>query len=260
MTSELKAWGISICDRTVAHLLKGLGYALRLNQKTVSEHCAPEQDEQFEVIAAKRRCCPDVPLISVDTKKKELIGRYRNPGAKWGRKAEQVNDHDFRSLADGLAVPYGIYDLHANAGSFQVGRSYDTPQFAVDCIVRWWLGESFQRYGEVGEMIILADAGRSNGYRCRAWKYFPSTVSSIDSRSRSPSHTTPRAPRNGTRLNTGCSTKCPSDGLAFRWRALRQSCSACARLAQKPHSPSLLTLSKPNTAKVSRSLTSKWLH
>ena len=169
---ELKAWGISICDRTVAHLLKGLSYALRVNQKTVSGHCAPERNEQFEVIAAKRRCGADVPLISVDTKKKELIGRYRNPGAKWGRKAEQVNDHDFRSLADGLAVPFGIYDLHANAGSFQVGMSYDTPQFAVDCIVRWWLGEGLQRYGKVSEMIILADAGGSNGYRCRAWKFF----------------------------------------------------------------------------------------
>lgn len=172
LADRLRALGISICDRTVARLLKGLGYMLRVNQKMIAGACAPQRDEQFAVITVRRRCAADVPLISVDAKKKELIGPFRNPGAKWGRTAEKVNDHDFRSLADGLAVPYGIYDLHANAGSFHVGLSHDTPQFAVDCIVNWWLGEGSQRYGKVDAIVILADSGGSNGCRCRAWKYF----------------------------------------------------------------------------------------
>ena len=170
----LNDYGIPICDRTVARLLKSLGYALRVNHKSIAS-CSPlQRDEQFEIIASIRaRSQRDViPLISVDTKKKELIGRFKNSGAKWGRTPEQVNDHDFRSLVDGIAVPYGIYDLQANAGSFYVGTSYDTPQFAVECIAKWWQSEGCVRYPGATEIVILADAGGSNGCRPRAWKYF----------------------------------------------------------------------------------------
>lgn len=145
-----------------------------MNHKTIAS-CSPlQRDEQFEKISLIRgRCERDgIPLISVDTKKKELIGRFRNPGAKWGRRPEHVNDHDFRSLAEGVAVPYGIYDLQANAGSVYVGGSYDTPQFAVDCIAKWWQTEGLARYSRAGEIVILADAGGSSGCRPRAWKDF----------------------------------------------------------------------------------------
>ena len=120
----------------------------------------------------RERCAADnSPLISIDTKKKELVGRFRNPGAKWDRSPELVNDHDFRSDADGLAVPYGIYDPRANAGTVFVGRTADTPAFAVDCIEKWWRTEGRKRYPEAKTLQILADGGGSNSCTARAWKF-----------------------------------------------------------------------------------------
>ena len=174
VAEQLNDFGIVISDRTVARLLKHLGYKLRVNQKTISSTSPPERDEQFGIIAELRTQCNNdkIPIISIDCKKKELVGNFKNPGAKWDRTARQVRDHDFRSLAIGLAVPYGIYDLHANSGSFHIGHSYDTPQFAVDCLVCWWTSEGCVRYPDATELVILADSGGSNGYRCRAWKFF----------------------------------------------------------------------------------------
>ena len=115
---------------------------------------------------------PTTALISVDTKKKkELVGTYRNPGAKWDRSPELVNDHDFRSDADGLAVPYGIYDPRANAGTVFVGRTADTPAFAVDCIEKWWRSEGHKRYPGAKTLQILADGGGSNSCTARAWTF-----------------------------------------------------------------------------------------
>ncbi len=170
---QLAHYGIVISARTVSRLLKSIGYALRVNHKRIAS-CSPlQRDEQFQKIAGIRSECQHqgIPLISVDSKKKELVGRFKNPGAKWGRTPEPVNDHDFRSLADGIVVPYGIYDLQANAGSFYVGCSHDTPQFAVDCIAQWWQSEGLERYPDATEIVILADAGGSNGCRPRAWKF-----------------------------------------------------------------------------------------
>ncbi len=174
IAQQLAVRGIPVCDRTVAGLLRQLGYALRVNHKTIASSSPRQRNEQFEKIAAAReRCQRDgIPVISVDTKKKELIGRFKNPGAQWCRAPEPVHDHDFRSLADGLAVPYGIYDLHANAGSFCVSCSHDTPQFAAECIAKWWQTQGRVRYPDAAELVILADAGGSNGCRPRAWKYF----------------------------------------------------------------------------------------
>ena len=112
LADELRGLGIHVCPQTVARLLKAMGYSLRVNHKKLAGASNPNRDQQFRHITALReRCAADhSPLISVDTKKKELVGRFRNPGAKWDRSPELVNDHDFRSDADGLAVPYGIYD------------------------------------------------------------------------------------------------------------------------------------------------------
>lgn len=169
-----RLYGIDICDRTVSRLLREHGYALRVNHKSIASCNPAQRDGQFAMIAVLRARGErnNIPVISVDTKKKELVGRFRNPGAKWGRTPEKVNDHDFRSHADGIAVPYGIYDPHANAGSFYVGCSHDTPQFAVECIASWWHSEGRLRYPDATEIVILADAGGSNGCRPRAWKYF----------------------------------------------------------------------------------------
>ena len=138
LADELRGLGIHVCPQIVARPLKAMGYSLRVNHKKLAGASNPNRDRQFRHITDLRdRCAADnSPLISVDSKKKkkELVATFRNPGAKWDRSPELVNDHDFRSDADGLAVPYGIYDPRANAGTVFVGRTADTPAFAVDCI------------------------------------------------------------------------------------------------------------------------------
>lgn len=176
VAAELQALGIELSDRTVAKLLKQMDFSLRVNHKQLSRVCAvsPEEREaQFVRIGEIREhfAAKGLPIISVDTKKKELIGRFKNPGAAWSRQPLLVNDHDFRSNAQGIAVPYGIYDLLANRGTVFVGTSHDTPEFAVESIEKWWRYEGRQRYGRVNHIAILADAGGSNGPTCRVWKH-----------------------------------------------------------------------------------------
>ncbi len=150
-----------------------MGYSLRVNHKKLAGASHPRRDDQFRNITELReRCAADnVPVISVDTKKKELVGTFRNPGAKWDRSPERVKDHDFRSDAEGLAVPYGIYDPRANAGTIFVGQTADTPAFAVDCIEKWWRTEGCKHYPEANALQILADGGGSNSCTARAWKF-----------------------------------------------------------------------------------------
>lgn len=152
-------------------LLDQLGYALHANSKSLSISCA-QRDEQFRYIQRQRRLflgrCS--PIISVDTKKKELVGNFKNAGRVWSQTPVAVNDHDFRSQAEGLATPYGIYDVLANQGWVFVGMSHDTPDFAVDNIVAWWRGSGRKNYPDAEGLLILADSGGSNGARVRAWK------------------------------------------------------------------------------------------
>jgi Rhodopirellula transposase DDE domain len=170
---ELQLLGIVVSDRTVAKLLKQMDYSLRVNHKKLSNGSSEQRDAQFARIASLREQCAaeGLPLISVDTKKKELVGQFKNPGAAWRDQPVQVNDHDFRSQAEGLAVPYGIYDVLANRGTVFVGTSHDTPEFAVDSIATWWRYEGQRRYHRAQRITILADSGGSNGANCRAWKY-----------------------------------------------------------------------------------------
>lgn len=176
IAGELCQVGIDISPSTVGRLLKKLGFSLRVNHKQLARVCkiSPEdRDAQFVRIAKLRedsaaRC---LPVISVDTKKKELVGRFKNGGAAWSQKSIQVKDHDFLSEALGKAVPYGIYDLQANRGTVIVGTSRETPEFAVDAIERWWVEDGRQRYPEATELALLADCGGANGPNHRAWKY-----------------------------------------------------------------------------------------
>lgn len=172
VAAELSTIGIQVSANTVARLPKQMGFALRVNQKKLAGSSHPDRDAQFSKIAKLREhhAFEHLPVISVDTKKKELVGVFKNPGAKWGREPEIVNDHDFRSQADGIAVPYGVYDLQANRGTLFVGTSFDTPGFAIDCVEKWWRTEGQCRYPEARRLAILADGGGSNGSRCRAWK------------------------------------------------------------------------------------------
>lgn len=176
VTEELRTIGIDISPRTVARLLKQMGYSLRVNHKKLARVCKTspvDRDAQFVHIAELRQdfAARGLPIISIDTKKKELVGLFKNPGAAWSRESVKVNDHDFPSDAIGKAIPYGIYDIQANLATLFVGISRDTAQFAVDSIEAWWLDEARCRYPNAKELAILADGGGSNGSTRRAWKH-----------------------------------------------------------------------------------------
>lgn len=172
IAGELQRLGIKVSAKTVGRLLKQLGFSLRVNHKKLCRVSGDDRDAQFACIAELRERCAATgqPIISVDTKKRELVGLFKNPGQAWNRAPVLVNDHDFRSQSEGIAIPYGVYDLLANRGTVFVGTSYDTPEFAVNAIEKWWRTEGRQRYPGAGELAILADAGGSNGHRCRSWK------------------------------------------------------------------------------------------
>ncbi len=146
--------------------------SLKANVNRLSGPPHPDREQQFKYIQAQRETflATGLPVISIDSKKKELIGNFKNGGRTWRREADAVNVHDFRQDALGRAVPYGIYDLKHNRGYVSVGNSADTPQFAVDSLGRWWEEEGRGGFPEANKILILADAGGSNGYRSRRWK------------------------------------------------------------------------------------------
>jgi hypothetical protein len=173
LSAELADLGHTACATTVAQLLHEQDYALHVNVKRFTGPAHEERDEQFRYLQdwIELFADHDLPIISVDTKKKELIGNFANPGATWSQHGDVVNAHDFRQDASARAAPYGIYDFLANRGHIVIGTSADTPAFAVDAIVAWWRQQGRVRYPEAGHLLILADAGGSNGCRPRLWKY-----------------------------------------------------------------------------------------
>ncbi|MCA1640136.1 MAG: ISAzo13 family transposase [Acidobacteria bacterium] len=172
LAKKLEELGYTINYCTVIRLLKEMGFSLKTNKKTKSRLENPQRDEQFKYIAQQKNnfVSNQLPVISVDTKKKELIGNFKKDGRTWCKEAEEVYKYDFTSLADCRAVPYGIYDVEKNKGYVFVGTSGDTPEFAIDAIVRWWELEGNISYPLAKQLLILADGGGSNGYKVRAWK------------------------------------------------------------------------------------------
>jgi Rhodopirellula transposase DDE domain/Winged helix-turn helix len=167
--------GVRVSDKTVAKLLKEHGYSLQAPSKSVEGAQHPDRNAQFEHINAKAEECLErgVPVLSVDTKKKELVGNFKNGGHEWQPEGEPelVDVHDFPSDAVGKAIPYGVYDVGANDGFVSVGIDHDTPVFAVTTIEAWWVQVGVKRYRHAREIFITADAGGSNGYRSHVWKY-----------------------------------------------------------------------------------------
>ena len=163
---------IQVGARTVARLLDKLRFSLHVNRKNISHGKRSTRDQQFRIINRLRGRFSHRgdPIISIDAKKRELIGNFKNAGRKWGRVPTLVNDHDFRSLASGIAIPYGIYDPQANRGSVFVGVSHETSAFAVASIAQWWRREGCQRYPKSKRVLILADTGGSNSATRGAWK------------------------------------------------------------------------------------------
>jgi hypothetical protein len=158
---------------TVRRLLDEQGYRLHANTKQLEAGAAhPDRDQQFAYIAEQRQAfrAAGQPAISVDSKKKELIGCFKNAGRAPRPTATVVNAHDFRQDALGRAVPYGIYEVTHNRGTVYVGQSADTPRFAVDTLVRWWLDEGQAAFPAASQLLILADGGGSNSARSRVWK------------------------------------------------------------------------------------------
>jgi hypothetical protein len=164
--------GYRVDHCTVRKLLKKMGFTLKRNLKRRGGSQHPNRDEQFRYIATRRAMFTSagLPVISIDTKKKELIGNFRNPGRAWRRKPVEVNEHDFTSTAECRAVPFGIYDVGRNCGHVRVGISNETPEFAVTAIAEWWQSEGRTAYPSAGELLILADCGGANGHRNCAWK------------------------------------------------------------------------------------------
>ena len=173
ISKEMKAQGIEICPNSVGKLLKDQDFSLRANRKTIAETYHPDRNQQFEIISETRKRFEDEgqPILSMDTKKKELVGNFKNPGKAWGKCLEEVFTHDFRSDAVAIASPYGLYELLLNRGTIVVGTSSDTPQFAVDCLDLWLNELGWNTYPSMKKMLLLCDSGGSNGYRPRLWKY-----------------------------------------------------------------------------------------
>ncbi len=174
LAAELRALGHRIHHNVVAKLLREMGYSLQANRKTLEGASHPDRDAQFHYIndQVKAALAAGEPAISVDTKKKELVGEFKNNGREYRPKGEpeQVRVHDFKSPELGRAAPYGVYDIADNSGWVSVGIDHDTSAFAVNTIRRWWRTMGAKRYPKARKLVITADGGGSNGSRVRLWK------------------------------------------------------------------------------------------
>ena len=174
LATELRDQNHLVCHEKVAQILRSMDYSLQGNRKTKEGKDHPDRDAQFKYINEQVRLALKArrPVISVDTKKKELIGNYENKGRQWLKKKspKEVNGHDFADSAVPRAYPYGIYDLARNSGFVNVGTDHDTGAFAVASIRGWWHFEGRRAYPNARRLLITADGGGSNGYRLRLWK------------------------------------------------------------------------------------------
>lgn len=168
----LEAQGYQVSPPTIRRLLRERRYSLRVNHKCEASKQSPGRDAQFAYIARWRKAYlrRKWPVISVDTKKVELIGNFKQAGCEWRQAPRRVNLYDFPTMAEGKAIPYGIYDLGRNQGYVVVGTSHDTPEFAVAAIRRWWLEVGRRAYRGQRHLLIECDCGGSNGHRRRLWK------------------------------------------------------------------------------------------
>ena len=174
LAAELQAQGHAVSERTVNRLLHALDYSLQSNRKTIEGKSHPDRDAQFQYINRRVKAFQrqGQPVVSVDTKKKELVGQFRNGGREWQPEGqpEEAEVYDFVKKDLGKVIPYGIYDQTVNTGWVSVGVDHDTAEFAVEALRRWWRKMGSQVYPRAKRLLITADGGGSNGVRCRLWK------------------------------------------------------------------------------------------
>lgn len=172
LAAALKRRGIDVSHVTVGRLLGEMKYSLRTNRKRLAKTSDPDRDRQFRLLTRRRSRfeCENWPMISIDCKKKELLGNFKNPGTTWRRDAREVLDHDFPSWADGRAIPFGVYDIANNKGFVVVGVSRETPAFVVGAIRSWWMAEGRRKYDGATRLGIECDCGGGNGPRLWTWK------------------------------------------------------------------------------------------
>jgi hypothetical protein len=224
LATELKRKGHQTSHRMVADLLHEMDYSLQANRKTLEGSSHPDRDAQFHHISGKIREFQEdrEPVISVDTKKKELVGDFKNNGRELRPKGdpEKVRVHDFLIPELGRAAPYGVYDVTQNAGWVSVGVDHDTAAFAAQSIRRWWESMGTEAYPRAGKLLITADSGGSNGARVRLWKLncknWPTRLGW-----RSRFATCRRGPASGTRSSIGCSPSSVKTGVANLWSVTR---------------------------------------
>ncbi len=175
LAEALRAAGHRVSERSVNRLLHVLGYSLQANRKTLEGRQHPDRDAQFRYIDERVRefQAAGQPVVSVDTRKKELLGRYRNGGREWHPRGqpEEVQVHDFPDKQQGKAIPYGVYDVAANVGWVSVGVDHDTAEFAVETLRRWWRKMGQAAYPQARKLLVTCDGGGSNSSRSRLWKW-----------------------------------------------------------------------------------------
>ena len=176
IANELRNKNKYISEDSVGRIIKQLGYSLQANIKSKESGSSEERDSQFKYINKQVNLFEErnIPVISVDAKKKELVGNFKNSGRRWMKKgrAEIVNVYDFWFLAEGKAIPYGIYDINMNNGFVNVGIDHNTSEFAVESIRQWWNNIGKKNYQDAKELLICADGGGSNASRSRLWKFY----------------------------------------------------------------------------------------
>jgi len=225
IVSELSQQGYAIGATTVRKVLQEeLEYSLQALQKTREGISHPDRDAQFHYINGQCQAFQQrqQPVISVDSKRKELVGDFKNGGHEWHRKGkpEPVRTHDFEDKEKGKATPGGVYDIGRNQGWVSVGIDHDTAEFAVDSIRHWWKRMGQPAYPEAKALLITADAGGSNSYRARLWKYQLQKLAEETGLGITVSHFPPGT-RNGTKSSIACSATSPPIGGVARWKAWR---------------------------------------
>ena len=223
IAAELTAAGHPCGKNAVLRMLHAEGFSTQGNSRAVEGKRHPDRDARFRYISdlAKRYLAAGDPVISIDTKKKELVGLYAQKGAEWRAKGDprRVRDHDFPDPGGGKAIPYGVYDIGDNSGFVNVGTDHDTAQFAAESVRRWRDAIGKDRYPGAARLLVTCDAGGSSGYRPRAWKAELARLAAGTGLEITVCHFPPGtspAPASGTKSSTGCSATSPAPGGAAR--------------------------------------------